>query len=38
MTIEELKSLKVQLIAFTGMLLMLILVCLWIMINPAYYI
>lgn len=38
MSIEELKELKMQLIAFTGMLLMLILVCIWVMINPVYYI
>ena len=38
MTLEELKSLKVQLFALIGMLLMLILVCLWVMINPVYYI
>ena len=38
MSIDELKDLKMQLIVFSGMLLVLILVCIWVMINPVYYI
>ena len=38
MTIEELKELKIQSIIFTGILLVLVLICLCIYLNPVYYI